>query len=266
MMLSGIMLKMGIYGLISWAIPCAPLGFFATLHLPLGWFGASSWQAITIILSITGIVYASIIAFKQTDGKRLAAYSSMAHVGLIAAGIVSLTAQGIQGSMIQMLCHGINVVGIFFIWDIISSRLGTRNISELGGIAKVAPNFSIMFLIIVLGTVALPLTNGFIGEYLLLNGIFRANLVLAAIAGLTIIFGAVYMLRMYKGVMQGETNELTATFADIAGSEKLVLGIICLLIIGIGIYPQPILHISEAATKSWLQAISLKYQEMNPYR
>jgi NADH-quinone oxidoreductase subunit M len=244
MMLAGIMLKMGVYGVIRWLIPIAPIGFV-------------TWQNTVIILSVIGIVYASIIAFTQKDGKRLVAYSSIAHVGLIAAGIFAWNTQGVQGSMIQMLSHGINVVGMFFIWDIISTRLGTRDISQLGGIAKVAPQFSIAFLIIVLGTVALPLTNGFIGEFLLLNSVYQYNIWIAAIAGLTIIFGAVYMLRMYKNVMQGPTNELTATFADIHGTEKIALGIICLLIIGLGIYPQPILHISAAAVENLVHTAKL---------
>jgi len=146
-----------------------------------------------------------------------------------------------------MLSHGINIVGLFFIWDIISRRLNTYDTNQLGGIAKVAPKFASAFLIIVLGTVALPLTNGFIGEFLLLNGVFQLGIWYAAIAGLTIIFAAVYMLRMYKNVMQGELNSLTSTFTDISGSEKLVLAIVCVLIIGIGIYPGPIMHLSEAS-------------------
>jgi len=251
MMLSGIMLKMGIYGVIRWLIPIAPLGVM-------------QWGLMALILSIIGIVYASIIAFKQKDGKRLVAYSSIAHVGLIAAALFTFinfsgnfvwTSQSLQGALIQMLNHGINVVGLFFIWDIISSRLNTREISQMGGIAKVAPKFAIAFLIIVLGTVALPLTNGFIGEFLLLNGVFQYNIWIAAIAGLTMIFGAVYMLRMYKGVMQGETNALTITFTDIRGSEVVVLSIICLLIIVIGVYPQPVLHISEAAVNNLIDIV-----------
>lgn len=245
MMLSGIMLKMGIYGVIKWLIPIAPAGLV-------------QYHNIIIILAVIGVVYGSIIAFKQTDGKRLVAYSSIAHVGLIAAGIFAWTVQGVQGAMIQMLCHGINVVGMFFIWDIISRRLNTRDLGQLGGIAKVAPNFAVKFLIITLGTVALPLTNGFVGEFLLLNGIYQHNIWIAAIAGLTIIFGAVYMLRMYKSVMQGETNALTATFTDIKGSEKVVLIIIAVLVIGIGVYPQPILHISEAAVQNLVQSINIR--------
>jgi NADH-quinone oxidoreductase subunit M len=260
MMLSGIMLKMGIYGVLRWLIPIAPLG-------------VQQWGLMAVILSVIGIVYASIIAFKQKDGKRLVAYSSIAHVGLIAAALFTFmrpdgsfiwTSQGLQGALIQMLNHGINVVGLFFIWDIISRRMNTREISELGGIAKVAPKFAIAFLIIVLGTVALPLTNGFVGEFLLLNSVFQYDIWFAAVAGLTMIFGAVYMLRMYKGVMQGETNTLTATFTDISGSEVWVLGIICLLIIVIGVYPQPILHISEAATNNLINLVHNKMFPVKP--
>ena len=251
MMLSGIMLKMGIYGVIRWLIPLVPQGYM-------------QWWSVAIVLSIIGIIYASVIAFKQKDGKRLVAYSSIAHVGLIAAGIFAWSYVAMQGAMIQMLSHGINVVGMFFIWEIISRRLNTRQISELGGIAKVAPKFAIAFLIITLGTVALPLTNGFIGEFLLLSGIFSINIWLAFFAGLTMILGAVYMLRMYKSVMQGETNPLTAVFADISGSEKLVLGIICALIIVIGVYPQPILHISDAAVRQLVEQTTMKLNQAKP--
>ncbi|MDB4901676.1 MAG: dehydrogenase [Mucilaginibacter sp.] len=251
MMLSGIMLKMGIYGVIRWMIPNAPLGFL-------------QWQSMAIMLAVIGIVYASIIAFTQKDGKRLVAYSSLAHVGLMAAGIFVWTTVGVQGAMIQMLNHGINVVGLFFIWDIISRRLNTREIGNLGGIAKVAPKFALAFLIIVLGTVALPLTNGFVGEFLLLLSILQWNIWMVTAAGLTMIFGAVYMLRMYKKVMQGETNALTATFSDINGSETVVLSIICALIIIIGVYPQPILHISEAAVKELVNSVNTKFYAVKP--
>ncbi|WP_448701735.1 NuoM family protein [Mucilaginibacter sp. AW1-3] len=245
MMLSGIMLKMGVYGAIRWMIPIAPAGL-------------TNSGPYVIVLAVIGIVYASLIAFNQKDGKRLIAYSSIGHVGLIAAGIFAWNVQGIQGAMIQMLNHGINVVGLFFVMDIISRRLNTRDIDQLGGISKVAPQFAVKFLIILLGTVALPLTNGFIGEFLLLNGVYQYNIWLSAVAGLTIIFGAVYMLRMYKKVMQGQTNSLTATFTDIDGSEKVVLLIICVLIIFIGVYPKPILHLSEASVKALIEQVNIK--------
>jgi NADH-quinone oxidoreductase subunit M len=245
MLLSGIMLKMGIYGVIRWLIPIAPLGF-------------NAWGETAMILSIIGVVYASIIAFTQNDIKRLIAYSSIAHVGLISAGIFAWNLQGLQGAMIQMLNHGINVVGMFFIADIIIRRLNTRDLGQMGGIAKPAPMLAIGFLIVLLGTVALPLTNGFVGEFLLLMGVYNFNIWYAAIAGLTIIFGAVYMLRMYQRVMLGEVNTSTANFSDIDGTEKFVLLIISALIILIGVYPQPILNISEAAVINLIEQVNQK--------
>lgn len=245
MMLSGIMLKMGIFGVIRWLIPVAPKAF-------------TQYYPIAITLAVIGIVYASVIAFKQKDGKRLVAYSSIAHVGLIAAAIFAWNTNGLQGAMVQMLNHAINVVGLFFVWDIIERKLKTRELSQLGGIAKNAPWFAISFLIITLGTVALPLTNGFIGEFLLLNGVYYYNIKLAAVAGTTIILGGVYMLRMYKSVMQGPTNDLTITFTDITGSERVLMVIICALIIVIGIYPQPILHLSDEAVNNLIGMVTKK--------
>lgn len=245
MLLSGIMLKMGIYGLIRWLLPVVPQG-------------VNDWMCVAMILSVIGIVYASVIAFTQKNAKRLVAYSSISHVGLIAAGIFAINMQGIQGALVQMLSHGINVIGLFFVLDIIYSRLKTNKIEELGGLAKVAPQLAITFLIIVLGTVALPGTNGFIGEFLLLYGVYTYNIWLGAIAGLTIIFAAVYMLRLYQKVMLGQTNELTRTFIDIKGSEKIVLYSICILIILIGVYPKPIMHLSEASVQHLLEQLKLK--------
>lgn len=250
MLLSGIMLKMGIYGVIRWLLPIVPQG-------------VNDWLLVVMILSVIGIVYASIIAFTQKDAKRLVAYSSIGHVGLISAGIFTLSTQGLQGVMVQMLSHGVNVIGLFFVLDIISSRLKTNKIEELGGLAKVAPQLAITFLIIVLGTVALPGTNGFIGEFLLLFSVYSYNAWLGAIAGLTIIFGAVYMLRMYQNVMLGETNSLTIGFTDIKGSEKVVLYTICALVIVMGVYPKPILHLSEAAVQQLLEQVNHKLTGLN---
>ncbi|TCD19806.1 NADH-quinone oxidoreductase subunit M [Pedobacter psychrodurus] len=250
MLLSGIMLKMGIYGVIRWLLPIVPAG----VH---------DWGQVAIVLSIIGIVYASLIAFTQKDAKRLVAYSSIAHVGLISAGIFAFNQQGMQGAMVQMLSHGINVVGLFFVLDIIFSRVKTNKIEELGGIAKVAPHLALTFLIIVLGTVALPGTNGFIGEFLLLMGVYNYGIWASAIAGLTIIFGAVYMLRMYQNVMLGETNSLTITFTDIKGTEKLVLYTICALIIVLGIYPKPVLHLTEASVQHLLEQVNQKLNTVN---
>jgi NADH-quinone oxidoreductase subunit M len=234
MLLSGIMLKMGTFGVIRWLLPLAPLG-------------VEHWSHLAITLSVFGIVYASCIAIVQKDFKRLIAYSSIAHVGLIAAGILSMNAQGIQGAMIQMLSHGVNVVGLFFIVDILQRRTNTREIALLGGIRNVNPQFAVFFLIILLGSVALPLTNGFIGEFLLLNGLFQHNAWMAGFAGLSVILGAVYMLRSYQSIMLGESNALTSTFTALTGSEKAVLLIICTAVIVFGVFPKPLTDIVAPA-------------------
>lgn len=232
MLLSGIMLKMGIFGIIRWIIPITPFAFI-------------DWTYITIVLAVVGIVYASVIAILQKDFKRLIAYSSIAHVGLIAAGLFSGTLEGVQGAIIQMFNHGINVVGLFFVLEIIAQRTGTRQIAELGGIVHAAPKLAVCFVIIMLGTVALPLTNGFAGEFLLLLGVYKYNMWLGAVSGLTIILGAVYMLRMYKNVMLGEANSLTANFKDLTLSEMAVLVPVCAIVIFLGLFPNYILNVSE---------------------
>ena len=242
MLLSGIMLKMGIYGVIRWLLPVVPMG-------------VSQWAELVLILSIIGIVYGSIIAIRQRDLKRLIAYSSIAHVGLIAAGIFTLNEQGLQGGVIQMLSHGINVVGLFFIIDIIFRRTNTREITSLGGITQNAKALSIFFMILMLGSVALPLTNGFVGEFLLLAGVFQFNNYFGAIAGLTIILGAVYMLRMFQGVMFGTKSEVTENFSDLTFNEKAVLIPLVIMVFWIGLFPNTFLSISEPAVINLLSII-----------
>jgi NADH-quinone oxidoreductase subunit M len=249
MLLSGIMLKMGIFGVIRWLLPLVPLG-------------VKEWASTAIILSVIGIVYASCLAIVQKDLKRLIAYSSIAHVGLIAAGLFTLNKVGMQGAMIQMVSHGIIIVGLFYVIDIIFSRTSTHEISGLGGIRNSAPLFTTVFVIIMLGSVALPLTSGFVGEFLLINSIFQNNQVIGAVAGLTMIFGAVYMLRSFQQTMLGESNVRTQNFIDIGLNEKIVLYPIVALIILIGIYPAPLLKISEAAVENLWNVIS-NYQAVN---
>ncbi len=232
MLLSGIMLKMGLYSLLRWLLPIIPNG-------------VAEYTPIAIALCVIGVVYASVIAIMQTDIKKLFAYSSIAHVGLIAAGIFALNMQGIQGGLVQMLAHGINVVGVFYCADIIINRTGNSNINSLGGIRLLAPRFATYFIIIVLGSVALPLTNSFIGEFMLLFGIFEYNSWAAIMAGLTIILGAVYMLRMYQKVMLGDLNENVTVFEDLKWNEELVLATIAILIFVFGIFPKPILELVE---------------------
>ena len=243
MLLSGVMLKMGTYGLIRWMIPMVPMGVAAN-------------GKIAITLAVISIVYASCIAIAQKDFKRMIAYSSIAHVGLIAAGMMAWNIQGLQGGMVQMLSHGINVVGLFFVYDIIASRVGTGEMNVMGGIRSVAPQLALAFLIILLGSVALPLTNGFVGEFLLINGLFQYDFWLCVFGGLTVILGAVYMLRGYQKMMLGETTARTASFTDLTANEKWVLIPICILIILMGVYPKPILDLTEPSVKALLEGVA----------
>jgi NADH-quinone oxidoreductase subunit M len=243
MLLSGIMLKMGTYGLIRLLLPIVPLG-------------VQHWGMVAVILSVIGIVYGSIIAIQQKDMKRLIAYSSFAHVGLMAAGIFSGTLDGIQGALIQMLAHGVNVVGLFFVVEVIQQRTKSRELESLGGITQTTPFLTVTFIILMLGSVALPLTNGFVGEFLLLKGVYEYNAWAGAIAGLTIILGAVYMLRLVQKSMFGNTTSLTEGFTDLTFSEKATLLPLAFMVIWFGLAPNTFLTVSEPAVAQLLTLIS----------
>lgn len=240
MLLSGIMLKMGTFGMIKWLLPVVPMA-------------VEEWADLAITLSIIGIIYASCIAIVQKDYKRLIAYSSIAHVGLIAAGILSANQQGVQGALIQMLGHGVNVVGLFLVADILLRHTGTRDIEKLGGIRNMNAQFAVLFLIIMLGSVALPLTNGFVGEFLLLTGVYKYSSLAALFAGLSVILGAVYMLRSYQAIMLGEKKDSNSAFGALAASDKAVLIIICTAVIVFGVYPKPLNDLAEPAVRALLE-------------
>ena len=239
MLLSGIMLKMGIFGVIRWILPTLPLAL-------------SQYGDYAMWLAIIGVIYASIIAITRSDIKRLIAYSSIAHVGLIAAGVFAGNAIGVQGGIIQMLSHGINVVGLFFIVDILQRRTNTRKIGSMGGIRQQAPFFATAFLILTLGAVALPLTDGFVGEFLLINGIYIYKPAMAVVGGFTIILGAVYMFRTYQRTTLGETSVETEKFLDLTPNEKAVLIPLLIMVIVIGIWPNIFLKVSEPAVTKLL--------------
>jgi NADH-quinone oxidoreductase subunit M len=208
------------------------------------------WQPLAITLCVVGVVYASIIAIMQRDLKKLLAYSSIAHVGLISAGILALNLSGLQGSLVQMFAHGINVVGLFFCADIIFNRTGNGNVEGIGGIRLLAPQFSTWFMVVVLGSVALPLTNGFVGEFMLLYGVYEYHTWLSVVAGLTIILGAVYMLRMYQKVVLGKAVMENLVFPDLMWNEKVVLITIGILIFVTGLFPGPIIELTEPVLKT----------------
>lgn len=246
MLLSAIMLKMGIYSIIRWIIPIVPNAL-------------DQYSTIICILCIIGIIYGSWIAIKTSHLKRLFAFSSMAHVGLIAAGVFTVNQSGIQGAMFQMLSHGITAVGLFFLADIIYTRFLTFEISSLSGIRTLSPAFASYFLIILFGSVALPLTSGFIGEFLLLKALYEFEWWMAALAGLTIIFGAVYMLRAFHQAMHGEaTGE--AYFKPLNRNEHIVLFTVSALVIFLGIRPQYVFNLTEFTVQHIIEVLTIKAQ------
>ncbi len=223
MLLSGIMLKMGLYSIIRWQLPIAPLV-------------AKEWMPILLAVNVAGVIYGSIVALRQKDLKRLLAYSSLAHVGLIAAGCYTLTPDGLTGAVLQMIAHGFVIVGLFFVAEIIYRRYQTRAIADMGGIRIQTPKFSSMFMILVLASVALPATFNFVGEFMVLFSLFQANPIWSVLGGLTIILSAVYMLRMFQRVMLGEKN--ARPFADVTFNEGLMLVVIIAVLLFFGFYPK----------------------------
>ncbi|MES2864607.1 MAG: NADH-quinone oxidoreductase subunit M [Bacteroidota bacterium] len=239
MLLSGIMLKMGLYSVLRWQLPLSDE--VAKAHIP-----------VIVGLSIAGIIYGAIVTLKQKDIKKFLAYSSLSHVGLIAAGLYSLTIEGFQGAVLQMLSHGIVIVGLFYVVELIYSRYNTYEIKEMGGIRIQDTYFASLFMIIMLASVALPTTFNFIGEFNLLYSLFKVNIWYAVIAGTTIILGAFYMLRMFQKVMLGSE---TKTFHKITKKESIVLVIVVGLTIFFGLFPQPIIDLITPSLQSILTQI-----------
>ncbi|MBL0736030.1 NADH-quinone oxidoreductase subunit M [Flavobacterium sp. GN10] len=241
MLLSGIMLKMGLYSVLRWQLPLAPIA-------------AKEYMHIFIALGIAGVIYGSIVALRQKDLKKLLAYSSLAHVGLIAAGSYTLTLDGFRGSVMQMIAHGFVVVGLFFAAEVIFRRYETREIGGMGGIRAQSPKFTSMFLILVLASVALPSTFNFVGEFTVLYSLSQINIWFAILGGTTIILGAYYMLRMFQHVMLGETN--SKAFADVTLNEGISFAVIIAVLLFFGFYPKPITDLITPSLENILQVIN----------
>jgi NADH-quinone oxidoreductase subunit M len=250
MVLSALMVKMGLFGVMRWLAPVLPEGTWA-------------WGDTVSAGCIIGMVYASLVAIRQDDLKRLVAYSSIAHVGLMCLAIFSTTSIGMQGVMIQMFNHGINILGMWIVVELIERKTGTRKISQLGGLAQKAPGLAILLVVVALANIALPLTNGFIGEFLLFTGVFTStatqyNVVFTVVAAVTVILAAVYTLNMIKRVFFGEINALTAKVTDIRLNEKVALVVIVLLIVAVGVYPKPVLDLTKATADFILAKMNYK--------
>ena len=241
MLLSGIMLKMGLYSIIRWQLPLTPLA-------------AEEYKYVFIAIGIAGVIYGSIVALKQRDLKKLLAYSSLAHVGLIAAGTYTLTIDGLRGAVLQMIAHGFVVVGLFYSAEIIYRRYETRVIAEMGGIRSQTPKFTSMFLILVMASISLPATFNFVGEFTVLYSLSQVNLWFAILGGTTIILGAYYMLRMFQYAMLGETN--SKMFADVSMNEGITLVAIIAVLLFFGLYPKPIIDLITPSLEEILNQIN----------
>ncbi len=229
--LSALMVKMGLFAILRWLLPVLPAG-------------VAYWSDTVVILSVIGIVYASCIAIVQTDLKRLVAYSSIAHMGLMCAAAFSHSNIGMHGIMVQMFNHGINITGMWLMVSMIENRWGTRDMTKLGGMATAAPQMAIALVIISLANIALPLTNGFVGEFMLFNGLFNGGIIVMAVAGLGIILGAVYTLNMIQKAAYGQVTAMVIK-KDMSMNEYLGIGIIITLIIFLGVYPKPLLDLTS---------------------
>lgn len=242
MVLSGIMVKMGLFGLMRWVVPVVPMA---------SWVYGDRVS----IFAIIGIIYASLIAVRQDDLKRFVAYSSIAHMGLMCLALFATNKSSMQGVMIQMFNHGINIIGLWIVVDLIEQKFGTRRMSQLGGLAKQAPSLAILLVIVALANVALPLTNAFVGEFLMFNGIFSSTatkfgLAFTVVAGLSIILSAWYTLNMIQRVFYGNAQQQSVAAVPAIGlNAKLALVALVLLIVVTGVYPSIILDMTRSTSE-----------------
>ncbi|MBK9293660.1 MAG: NADH-quinone oxidoreductase subunit M [Oligoflexia bacterium] len=241
--LAGVLLKLGTYGFIRFAIPLFPLA-------------VEYFSIYFIILGVFGIIYGALVAMVQPDMKKLVAYSSVSHLGYCVLGIFALNTEGVTGSLYQMLNHGISTGALFLLVGMIYERTHSREIANYGGLAKVMPLFAIFFFITTLSSIAVPGTNGFVGEFLILLGAFKANKIAAALAATGMVLGAVYMLWMYKRIFFGLPGKLLTghhELKDLNKREVMVLVPLMILIFVMGIFPNLFLDKTKASIEGFLK-------------
>jgi NADH-quinone oxidoreductase subunit M len=243
--LAAVMLKMGTYGFLRFSLPLAP-------HA-----SSTPWVTTTIAtLSIIAILYGALVCLAQKDWKKLIAYSSVSHMGFCTLGIFALNYNGMAGSVIQQLNHGISTGMLFLIIGVIYERRHTREISEFGGLAHVMPNFAIVFAIAMWSSAALPLLNGFIGEFTILSGAFVANMTWAVLASLGVVLAAAYLLWLYQRTMLGEVkHEANRHLADLSLREWAVFLPLLAWAIWIGVYPKQHFDVLQKPVEALVQVI-----------
>ena len=241
MVLSAVMVKMGLYGVMRWLMPLFPNAF-------------SAHSNFVVILSVIGILYASFIAIRQDDMKRLIAYSSIAHIGLMSAALFANNEIGAQGVLIQLFSHGVNVLGLWIIADIIEQQTGTRSLKEMGGLAKQNPTLGILLVGFAFANIALPLTNAFVGEFLMFNSLFQFKPWIAAAAGVSVVLAAIYTLNMVQKCAYGEVSEKMSKMQTPNVPAQFVLIVLLIVVIISGVYPAPLFDL----TADTLQQLFIK--------
>ena len=239
-LLAAILLKMAGYGFIRFS-----LGLFPDASL--------YFVPLVYTLSLIAIIYTSLVALMQEDMKKLIAYSSVAHMGFVTLGIFTMTQQGIEGSIFQMISHGLVSAALFLCVGVVYDRLHTRLINRYGGLVSIMPKYAIVFMVFTLGALGLPGTSGFIGEFLVLMGAFKKNILVATIASLGVILGAAYMLWLYKRIIFGKLiNEDVKKMVDLKRYEIVTLWLLVLPIIFFGFYPEPLINSIEVSVANMI--------------
>jgi len=244
--LAAVLLKMGTYGMIRFLLPLFP---DATIYFLMP----------VAIAAIIMVIYAAMVAYAQEDMKQVIAYSSISHMGIIILGTFALNAEGITGSVFLMISHGVVSGALFMLVGVIYDRRHTKMMSEYGGLAKSMPTFATIYGIMLMASVGLPLTIGFVGEFLSLMGFFKVSWFMTLLAGSGIILGAAYMLRLYKRSFFGEiTNEKNRDLSDIKGRELAALAPLVALVVILGVYPKPLLEPIDLSVKKLIVLMEKK--------
>jgi len=251
-LLAGVLLKMGTYGLIRYSLPLFPEA--SRRYLPA-----------IVALALVSIVYGALVSLVQKDMKKLIAYSSVSHMGFVVLGLFALTPMAVKGAVLQMVNHGISTGALFLIVGVIYERRHTRLISEFGGLSAPMPVYAAVFMIMAMASIGLPGLNGFVGEFLILMGTWGVNWVWVAVAASGIILGAGYMLWLYQRVMFGKvTNPANQTLKDLTGLELATLLPLVLFAFWIGIYPKPFLDLIEKPVEKVVRIVNPGYFSQVP--
>ena len=250
-LLAAILLKMAGYGFIRFSIGLFPVA-------------SEYFVPFIFVISLIAIIYTSLVALMQDDMKKLIAYSSVAHMGFVTLGLFTFTQQGVEGGIFQMISHGIVSAALFFSVGVVYDRTHTRRINDYGGLVNVMPKYSILLMVFVLGSLGLPGTTGFIGEFLILMGTFKKSFLVAAIASLGVILGAAYMLWLYKRIVFGElTNQKLLKIIDLNKVELSILTLLALSIIFFGFYPDPFSNTYSVSVENFLNEYNDKLNSYN---